>query len=193
MTVTRRIRLLTVAALLALLTAGVRGQDNPGAGAPPRQAPALVPVKVTLVFARYQGEKKISSVPYTLFVTANLSQVTSLRMGNQVPVMTTVSVGSGNAALPQTSFNYRDVGTNIDCSAQTSADGYYRIYLTVTDSSVAYPEGEGATRSAPPTFRSFNSTFNILLRDGQTVQYTAATDPISGQVVKLDATLNVQK
>ena len=30
-------------------------------------------------------------------------------------------------------------------------------------------------------------------RDGQTTQYVAATDPVTGQVVKIDATLNLQK
>jgi Bacterial type II and III secretion system protein len=198
--VTRSIRLMAVAALLAMSTATMRAQDNPPQPrdmvvGPPQVAtraqPPLVPLKVTLVFARYQGEKKLSSVPYTLFVTANLSERTSLRVGNQVPVATTVFGAAG--AAPQSSYNYRDVGTNIDCAAQTGPDGFYRITLTVADSSVAYAEGDPASRTAPPTFRSFNSTFNILLRDGQTVQYTSAADAISGQVVKLDATVNVQK
>ena len=190
---TRMIRVTTVAALLALSIATVRAQDNQPAAAPQPAArtQGLVPLKVTLVFARYQGEKKLSSVPYTLFVTANLNERTSLRMGNQVPVTTTVF--SGGAGIPQSSYNYREVGTNIDCAAQTSADGFYRVTLTVADSSVAYAEGDAAAKTAPPTFRSFNSTFNILVRDGQSVQYTSAADPISGQVVKLDATVNVQK
>jgi len=199
--VTRSIRLMAVAALLAMSTATMRAQDNPPQPQPrdmvvpapqvaTRAQPALVPLKVTLVFARYQGEKKVSSVPYTLFVTANLNERTSLRMGNQVPVTSTVFAGGA----PQSSYNYKDVGTNIDCLAQTSPDGYYRIMLTVQDSSVAYAEGEATGKNvAPPTFRSFSSTFNILLRDGQTVQYTSAADPIGGQVVKLDATVNVQK
>jgi type II/III secretion system protein len=158
--------------------------------APQGPARSLVPLKVTLVFARYQGEKKLSSVPYTLFLTANLNERTSLRVGNQVPVTTAVFTGGGP---PQSSYNYKDVGTNIDCTAQTASDGYYRVTLTVQDSSVAYAEGDAAARSAPPTFRSFSSTVNILVRDGQTVQYTSAADAISGQVVKLDATVNVQK
>jgi predicted small secreted protein len=31
------------------------------------------------------------------------------------------------------------------------------------------------------------------MRDGQTVQYTVATDAVTGQVVKLDVTVNVLK
>ena len=168
---TRTIRLMTVAVLLAFATAGVHAQEPmPVSPVQPSPSPSrtLVPLKVTLVFARYQGEKKVSSVPYTLFVTANLGERTSLRMGNQVPVMSTVFGAAG--AVPQSSYNYKDVGTNIDCVAQTAPDGYYRITLTVQDSSVAYAEGDAAARNAPPTFRSFSSTFNILVRDGQTVQ-----------------------
>jgi len=41
--------------------------------------------------------------------------------------------------------------------------------------------------------RSFNSSFQVLLRDGQTNQYTSATDPVTGEVTKIDVTLNVLK
>jgi hypothetical protein len=44
-----------------------------------------------------------------------------------------------------------------------------------------------------PAFRSFTSSFNLLLKDGQTAQHTAATDPISGEVIRVDVTLNVLK
>jgi hypothetical protein len=33
----------------------------------------------------------------------------------------------------------------------------------------------------------------MVLRDGQTAQSTSATDPISGEVLKIDVTLNVVK
>jgi hypothetical protein len=39
-----------------------------------------VPLRVQLVLARYQGDKKVSSLPYTLIVNANLGK-TSLRIG----------------------------------------------------------------------------------------------------------------
>ena len=57
------------AALLLLSSVGLFAQsDQPQTAAAPRADGSL---KVSLVFARYQGEKKISSVPYTLWVTAN--------------------------------------------------------------------------------------------------------------------------
>ena len=51
--------------------------------------------------------------------------------------------------------------------------------------------GSGLSRAAK--FQNFTSSARLLLRDGQTVQYTAATDKTSGEVAKLDVTLNVIK
>jgi len=194
------IRVLTVA-LLLFGTIGVHAQDSQPAQQGPSR-PALVPLKVTLVFSRFQGEKKITSVPFVLFVTANDRDGTSLRMGTRIPVVSVVFGGKdtgGATTIPQNSFTYQDVGTNIDCSASTASDGMFRLNLTVTDSSVYYPDrSETAVAAASaatgaPAFRNFSSKFNILLRDGQTAQYIAASDPVSGQTVKIDATVNVQK
>ena len=172
--------------------------DQPPATPPNRPAPgALTSLKVSLVFSRYQGDKKISTVPHALWVTANDgNRPTSLRLGTQIPVASTVFSKDGEKTQ---SYNYRDVGTNIDVTANTSpVEGAYRLSITITDSSVYFPDqSEPAARSTTaagaPAFRNFNSTFVLLIRDGQTVQSTAVTDPVSGQVIKLDATINVQK
>src|SRR4029453_3586211 len=116
--------------VLALALAGcalmpVVAQDKPQAPAPSAQPAAStgsrqVPLKVQLTLSRFMGEKKISSTPYMLGVLSN-SQKTSLRMGVQVPVATTVygpPKTDGAPGIPQSSYTYRDVGTNIDCQAQ---------------------------------------------------------------------------
>lgn len=163
-------------------------QEKPAASqGAPRPALVLIPVKVQLVLSRVQGEKKISSVPYVLFLTANDNQTTNLRMYVQMPVPS----GSGG-------FNYKDIGTSIDMVANSSTDGQFRVQITVSDSSVYFSEKKDTSASAPsivgqPAFRSFTSKFNILLRDGQTAQYTSATDQVNGEVMKIDATLNVLK
>jgi hypothetical protein len=186
------IRLMTLTAVV-LCSAGVLGAQEK----PPTSRPAMVPLKVTLVLSRFQGEKKISSLPFTLFVTANDGEFTRLRMGTQVPVPTTILSGNNPATVaPVQSYNYKDVGTNIDCRASSEGEGY-RIMLTVTDSAVYFPDKTEAmvasSATGAPAFRNFNSTVDVLMRDGQTVQYTSVADPVSGQTIKLDATLNVQK
>lgn len=155
------------------------------------QDKTLVPLKVQLVVSRHNGDKKISSLPYTLWVSANGRITTQVRMGVQVPIATTLFSKEG-AATP--SYSYRDVGTNIDCLAQTHADGFYVLEIKLNDSSVSFdPKESASTVKGVPAFRNFTSNFNIMLKDGQTAQYASATDPVSGETVKVDVTINVLK
>jgi type II secretory pathway component GspD/PulD (secretin) len=156
-----------------------------------------VPLRVQLVVSRYQGEKKISSTPYTLAVVANDNAATNMRMGVDVPIPQTVFKSGGADSAPQMSYNYRSVGTDIDCSARSIEGGLFKLDLAVSDTSVFVPEKQ-ANAPAPavsglPAFRSFRSKFTVLLRDGQTAQHTAATDAVSGEVLRIDVSLAVLK
>jgi type II secretory pathway component GspD/PulD (secretin) len=179
---------LTSLASIAPLTA----QQKPEG---PRAGSEQIPLRVQLVVARYQGDKKISSIPYTLSVVANDNAKTSMRMGVDVPVPQTVFKGGDVASAPISSFNYRSVGTNIDCFARTIEGGWFKLDLGVSDSAVYVPEKGGTSPGLAgiPSFRSFTSTFNVLLKDGQTAQHIAATDPVSGEVLRVDVTLTVLK
>jgi hypothetical protein len=180
------------AIVCALISGGVpvsaQERSAPAPQSAPQSAPGpprLTPLKVQLVVARYAGEKKVSSLPYVLWVTANDRMATNLRMGVDVPV------SSGQ------SYSYRNIGTSIDCSA-TSADNGFNVIITLSDSSIQFEAAGGSTAPTTklanaPAFRTFTSKFSILLRDGQTAQYTSATDPLSGEVLKVDVTLNVLK
>jgi hypothetical protein len=175
---------------LVIIVGLVAGAQEPSVVAPQAIAPGtskpLVPLRLLLTLARYQGDKRISSAPYTLWVTANQPGKTTLRMGVEVPLQ------SGPT------LNYRNVGTEIDCSAEVRANGLYKLAVSVNDSSVTFLNRDVAKiRETPepahPSFRSFHSTFNILLSDGQSAQYVTATDPVSGEVTKIDLTLHVVK
>jgi hypothetical protein len=192
--IVKKMSQLGAAALVLVMTTGVGAQEKPAPAAqekpaalPASQRPQ-VPVKIQLLLSRSQGEKRLSSVPYLMWVTANEPRATALRLGVQVPVF---SSGDNTG-----SYNYKDVGTNIDCSVSTWPDGFYKVNLTIADTSIYFPDRDKAvppSKTSPPAFRSFTSTFSILLRDGQTGQYTSVTDPVSGEVLKIDATLNVLK
>jgi hypothetical protein len=152
----------------------------------------VVPLKVAVVFNEYDGEKKVSSLPYVLFLKAEGINgprrfVGVVRMGVRVPIWT----GSKESAI-----TYQDVGTNLDCSAQLTEDGRYVLDLTVERSSV-YPTGSGSDSqehfSEHPLIRTFRASLALMLRDGQTSQSTVATDPLNGHIVKVDVTLNVLK
>ncbi len=163
-----------------------------------------VPVKVTVVLSRYQGDKRVSSMPYVLGVMASSraygpAEKTTLRMGVKAPITQTVFSGTtidGKPGPVQSSYSYQDVGTNIDCTVRfdESVAGLFQLSLTVADSSLGLdaPKRSGVAPDVP-SFRNFNSSFTALLRDGQTMQYTSATDPVSGEVMKVDVTVNVMK
>lgn len=183
-----------VAALMLSTPPALAAQETaPATAAQEKAAPALtetgglVPLRIQLVLSRYQGEKRLSSAPYVLWITANEREMTRLRMGVEVPV-----------DMSAAQMNYRSVGTNIDCSAtRPTATGPFKVRLNVTNTSVLLRD-PGEKDAAPgvglaPSFGSFSAVFTILLNDGQTAQYTSATDPVSGEVLRVDATLNVLK
>jgi hypothetical protein len=180
---------------VAVTAPALRAEEPIRVDAVQPQAARPVPLRVQIVVARYQGEKKISSLPYTLSVVANDNDKTSMRMGVDVPIPTTVFSGGkeGAATVPITSYNYRSVGTNIDCSARSVDDGLFRLDLAVEDSSIFGADKDAGARQPAPSLRRFTSTFNVMMRDGQTLQHTAATDPVSGEVLRIDVTLTVLK
>ncbi len=156
----------------------------------------LIPLSIDVVVSRYQGEKKISSLPYVLAVNTNDNApggVCQLRMGAQVPVPTTII--SNKDAVPTQSFTYRDIGTNIDCSARTLDDGVFQLRLNVEDTSVYTNAQTAATPTVEqmPVFRTFRSTNTLVLRDGQSREFTAAADRVNGEVIRIAVTLRVVK
>ena len=138
----------------------------------------LTPLKVQVVIARYEGDKKVSSLPYILAVTANHDQGANVRMGSQVPVQ-----------MGQGTVEYKNVGTNIDCGVTSTDDGKFRVYVSIEDSSVM----ERRSNDFPPTLRTFLFRNTVVLKDGQTAQFTAAADKVTGEVVKVDVSLAVEK
>ena len=155
--------------------------------------PALVPLEVEVTIARYDGTKRISNLPYTLAVNSNGENV-RLHMGADVAVPSatfTPLAGNDKQVNPLQSYQYRSVGTTIIASSKAAEDGRFQLSLSIEDSSVfTVPSGAAG---ATPAFRRFNSSNTLLLRDGQTREYTAATDRVSGEVVKVSVTLRVVK
>jgi hypothetical protein len=156
----------------------------------------LIPLDVEVVISRYQGDKKISSLPYFLAINAGeRAQPTKLRMGANVPVpSTTFAPASGDSkASPLVSYNYQSVGTNIDCSARPLGNGRFVVDVRVEERSVVQQQSDSAVSGGAPVIRNFEAQNNLVLRDGQTRQFTAAADRVTGEVVKVDVTLRVAK
>jgi Bacterial type II and III secretion system protein len=191
------------AVLISLLPlSGVLGQEAPPADASAPKAAtkgetarrSQLSLRIQLTISRFEGEKKMGSLPFTIVTNAPDGGWTSLRLGVEIPVR----VGSGEKdkdGKTSASYQYKNVGTNIDCRADTtSEDGRYRLDLKVEQSSLS-PTAEKLTAWAAdlPFFRSFNTSFHALLRDGQAGTYLVATDPVSGEIVRIDVGLTVVK
>lgn len=169
------------------------------------KASITIPIDVEVVIARYQGEKKVSSLPYALTVNARYQEVrdqhrTILRMGGKVPMPMMAQPFPPPGADGQQPFGpvqYRDIGTQIDCAARPLDDGRFELFISVEDTAVApTPSTPGvppAQASSLPAMRTFASSNTIVLRDGQTRQFTAAADRITGETVRVDVTLRVPK
>jgi hypothetical protein len=152
---------------------------------------AVTPLRVQVVFTEYESEKKISSLPYTLLVNADdRGPQAAVRMGLRVPI-----------EMATTQVQYQDVGTNLDGRAEKTDDGRFLLRLNVEKSSVYSPGasqkptsvGGNEISSKQPIVQQFRTQVNLLIRDGQTIQSTVATDPVTGHVLKVDVTLNVIK
>ena len=211
---TRRMLSIAVAAALVALPTSGRAQETskPEAaktevpkpettkeGTAERRGPHGVTLRVQLVISRFQGEKKLASLPYTLLVTTGGGRA-RMRMGVDTPVPVTSTSDSGKQT---TSIQYRNVGTNIDCAAWDKGDGRYQLSIGVENSSaLALEKGPSdgvspggrlvdASPTGIPLFRRFDANLDPWLRDGQSLQTIASTDPVTGELVKIDVTLNV--
>lgn len=190
-----------VAVSFLVVSAAVAQAQTQAPAAPPKIAGdpnRVLPVRVQVVVARYQGDKRISSMPYTMSVNAALRGVGQIRIGADVPISTNLTAtqdGGKNPVTVPNSVSYEQIGTQIDCRVTPTDDGRYVLELTVSEKSV-YPEGEGPNVARPagnPPFRSFRTNNTMIFKDGQSAEFAAAGDRLTGEIIRVEATLNVLK
>jgi hypothetical protein len=155
-------------------------------------------LRVQLVITRLQGDKKVSSLPYTFVLSARPSSTcppahVRMRMGVDTPIPVTTFDDSDPKKPKGTSVSYRTVGTNIDCSADDLGDGRFKLSLMVENSSALAGDKAAGDLAQFPLFRKFDTSLEPILRDGQKAETVTSTDPVTGEVVKIDVSLNVAK
>jgi hypothetical protein len=149
---------------------------------PDEHTPAVIPLRVQVVFSEYDGEKKVANLPYTFTVNADERRAkpgSQIRTGARIPVTT-----------GKDQFTYLDVGTNVDCSATLQDDGRYKLQMALERSSVS-PDAQSA--GSNPVLRTFRVDLNPVLKDGQSVESIVSADPMNGHVYHVSVTLNVIK
>jgi hypothetical protein len=185
--------------LLSMLSPIVLAQDKPKADDKARAEAPSTPIKVQIVFTDFEGDKKTKSLPYVMYVNAPDSTElragwTKFRIGSRLPIY----VGKNE-------MQYMDVGTNVDARAANTGDGHILLQLILerswVEGEISVPVMKSDSSSSDPSsghfqepiIRGFKSELDMKLRDGQPVESTVATDPISGKVVKVEISFTVVK
>jgi hypothetical protein len=187
-----------LAVLLALSAVPSRlgPQENP-------KADALKPsttLKVQVILAENEGEKKVANLPYTFFLkapdpTSPLPSWTMLRIGSRVPVY----------AGKEGGMQYIDIGTSIDARAKSTDSGRFELYLKLERSWVEGevsitpgggpngPTDQNAPRFKEPIIRQFKTDLDLTMHDGESMQTAQASDPLSARVLSITVSINVAK
>jgi Flp pilus assembly secretin CpaC len=95
------------------------------------------------------------------------------------------------------SFTYRDIGTNIECRPQIQNPGRFALTVTIEDTSIYKDPTRVGGQQTPgddfPAFRTLRAQNSMVLRDGQTTEFTVASDKVTGEVLKADVSISVSK
>jgi len=195
----------TVVSLAVLLFGALSpfcsAQDKPKAEDSQKAELRTTPVKVQVVFTEFEGDKKVKSLPYILYVNApDVPELkpgwVKLRVGSRVPIYTGGNTGS---------MTYLDVGTNIDARSAYFSDGRLLLQMKIERSwvegraSVPVAKSDGSVSETSsghfqePIIGQFVSELDLKLREGQSVESTLATDPLSGKVLKIDVSFTIVK
>jgi hypothetical protein len=196
-----RTRAVQVASLLLLgmLSPIVLAQDKPKSDDKAKVEAPSTPIKVQIVFTDFEGDKKTKSLPYVMYINAPDSTElragwTKFRIGSRLPIY----VGKNE-------MQYMDVGTNVDARAAYTGEGHVLLQLILERSwvegeiSVPITKSDSAAADLSgghfqePIIRGFKSELDMKLHEGQPVESTVATDPISGKVVKVEIGFAVVK
>ena len=185
--------------VFAMLSPICRAQDKPKAEDRAKAEVQTTAIKVQIVFTQFDGDKKVKSLPYSMYM--NAPDATELRAG-----WVKFRIGS---RLPiyagKNEMQYLDVGTNVDARSAYTGDGHILLQVTLERSWV---EGEvsvpmmKADASQPdssnghfqdPIIRGYKSELDLKLREGQPVESTVMTDPISGKLEKVEISFTILK
>jgi hypothetical protein len=94
------------------------------------------------------------------------------------------------------SFQYRAIGTDVECRASTSGAGRYLLEVKLLHD-VMYrlpaatdaPVRPGALHTAMPFFRTIEATVSGIFTDGQASESVVARDPVSGEQDRVRVTV----
>jgi hypothetical protein len=145
--------------------------------------------RLQIVVAHYDGDRRVSSVPNT--IVGSMGTTVTVSSGLQVPVVNSAA-GTGVS-----NFTFKQIGFNATVVVRPLEDGRFSLsQFTVEESSVLPDKAAGASPvsvNGVPVFSDYIVTTALNMSDGETIQLATAASPLTGQVTKIDVTLNVLK
>jgi hypothetical protein len=170
-------------AVLLAAASGVQAQDAPAKAPEEDKAPGKR-LLVRFQETRLRGESTTATRPYTVALHADAGQA-RVFVGAQVPI--TVSDKDGLATM------IKSAGVEARVSVATLPDGRYRLDAKFEeDSLLATGAGtEATTAGGNPILQAAKGQSKLTLREGETVPFASAVDPVTGDVVRVDLTVTV--
>jgi len=95
-------------------------------------------------------------------------QKMTLNLGSEIPVISTVfgaAAAGGFATIPQSSYNYRTIGVNLDITPRVTYEGEIILELAVENSSLGANVDVGGQTA--PSFTSRKVATHLRLREGE--------------------------
>ncbi len=184
----------TLLSAIVLTAIGLVSAVDTLAQSAPAAKPPDMPLQVQVVIARYQGDKRIGSLPFTLSMNSAPNNRASVRMGGDVPVPTTIftPAADGKAASSTTSYQMRSVGTQIEVQSVSSTEGRFGLLITISETTFQLDAPDQA-KGLPPMSRTYQSNKPVHVKDGETAHFTAATDRTTGEVIRVEVTAKILK
>jgi general secretion pathway protein D len=95
-------------------------------------------------------------------------QKMTLNLGQQIPVLSTVfgaAAAGGLATTPTSSYNYKDVGVNLEITPTVTYEGEIRLEISIENSALGGNVDVGG--QSAPSFLSRKVTTHLRLREGE--------------------------
>lgn len=140
-----------------------------------RGASGSVPLRARLLLVRRKGDATLARRPYSL-VLQPAAEKAEIFSGSMLPLQVRANDGI-TVAL-------KDVGAGLRLRAQRADDGRYRL-------DVKFSDGVLSAGEDGPQVRVFESESQLFVGEGETVTLASAVDPMTGELVEAELTLEV--
>jgi len=156
----------------------VRLAEVPEKETTPSSRASSAPLQARLVVVRRQGQTKTARRPYSIVLPpadgASEEGSADVFSGSMLPVQV--------MANNQITVALKDVGAGMRIQARRVEDGRFRLDVEFSDGVLA-PGRDG------PKIHTFESQSTLFVRVGETVSIAAGVDPVTGETVEAEVTL----